>query len=59
MLAREDAWTVVIVDMGPVGKVVVIGIAGVLAGADGDGVTGGNLKIEPFVSLTKVVSMLV
>lgn len=28
VLAREDAWTVVIVDMGPVGKVVVTGIAG-------------------------------
>lgn len=53
VLAREDAWTVVVVDMGPVGEVVVTGIAGVLVGADGDGVTGGNPEIEPFVSINE------
>lgn len=47
VLAGEFARTVVAIELGPVEKVVVTGLLDFMVGADGEGVSGGNPRIEP------------
>ena len=50
-LAEEDPETVITFESVPATELVV------MSAADGEGVTGGNPKIEPLVYLRKCVSM--